>query len=111
MTDALPDEPDTTSEIDWFIFIVGTALLAAGNDLGAAAQDALEYLDHSLGSGFRPGMGQLIPDRMFWAQPDEAAEAAESDEDSAQPPTDAPPADDEPPPLEGFEMHPHDTKH
>jgi hydroxymethylpyrimidine/phosphomethylpyrimidine kinase len=89
-----------------------TALLAAGNDLGAAAQDALEYLDHSLGSGFRPGMGQLIPDRMFWAQPDEAAEAAESDEDSAQPPTDAaPPADDEPPPLEGFEMHPHDTKH
>lgn len=88
-----------------------TALLAAGNDLGAAAQDALEYLDHSLGSGFRPGMGQLIPDRMFWAQPDEAAEAAESDEDSAHPPTDAPPADDEPPPLEGFEMHPHDTKH
>ncbi|CAB5663916.1 bifunctional hydroxymethylpyrimidine kinase/phosphomethylpyrimidine kinase [Comamonas aquatica] len=88
-----------------------TALLAAGNDLGAAAQDALEYLDHSLGSGFRPGMGQLIPDRMFWAQPDEAAEAAESDEDSAQPPTDAPPADDEPPPLEGFEMHPDDTKH
>ncbi len=52
-----------------------TALLAAGNDLGAAAQEALEYLDRSLGSGFRPGMGQLIPDRMFWAQPEEGADA------------------------------------
>lgn len=88
-----------------------TALLAAGNDLGAAVQEALEYLDHSLGSGFRPGMGQLIPDRMFWAQPEEGVEATEADAAPEQPAS----ADDAPaaphPPLEGFVMPSHDTKH
>ncbi len=47
------------------------ALLAVGDDLGQAAQEALEYMDQCLGSAFRPGMGRLIPDRMFWAQPDD----------------------------------------
>ncbi len=28
-------------------------------------------MDQCLGSAFRPGMGRLIPDRMFWAQPDD----------------------------------------
>ena len=91
-----------------------TALLAAGNDLGAAAQEALEYLDRSLGSGFRPGMGQLIPDRMFWAQPEEAAEgadAAQSSEDTLLEPPELPAEQGLQPPLEGFVMPSHDTKH
>lgn len=88
-----------------------TALLAAGNDLGAAAQEALEYLDRSLGSGFRPGMGQLIPDRMFWAQPEEGVEAAESGEDSSSEPSEIPAETGNQPPLEGFVMPFHDTKH
>ena len=78
---------------------------------GAAAQEALEYLDRSLGSGFRPGMGQLIPDRMFWAQPEEGADAAESGEDTAQTLPELPSAEGNPPPLEGFVMPSHDTKH
>lgn len=47
------------------------ALLASGDDLVAATQEALVFLDRSLDAGFRPGMGQVIPDRLFWAQPDE----------------------------------------
>ncbi|MGA8515886.1 MAG: bifunctional hydroxymethylpyrimidine kinase/phosphomethylpyrimidine kinase, partial [Burkholderiaceae bacterium] len=47
------------------------ALLANGDDLVAATKEALVFLDRSLDSGFRPGMGQVVPDRMFWAQPEE----------------------------------------
>lgn len=47
-------------------------LLATGGDageLGAATQEALEFLQLSLEHGFRPGMGCHLPNRMFWAQP------------------------------------------
>lgn len=54
------------------------ALLANGHDLQAATSEALTYLDHSLDAGFHPGMGHIIPDRLFWAQ-------AESDEDTDDP--------------------------
>lgn len=47
------------------------ALLASGDDLVAASQEALVFLDRSLDAGFRPGMGHVVPDRLFWAQPDE----------------------------------------
>ena len=56
-----------------------TALLANGHDLNAAAAEALTYLDQSLSAGFHPGMGQTVPDRMFWAQADETAEDEEAD--------------------------------
>ena len=55
-----------------------TALLAAGADLPSATTEALAYLDHCLDSGFRPGMGHFVPDRMFWAQPDEDDADADS---------------------------------
>ena len=45
-----------------------TALLANGLDLAAATAEALTYLDQALSAGFHPGMGQAVPDRMFWAQ-------------------------------------------
>ena len=50
------------------------ALLAAGSELQAAVSEALSFLDQSLDSGFRPGMGNVVPDRFFWAlpPPDEA---------------------------------------
>ena len=44
------------------------ALLANGHDLQAATAEALTYLDHSLEAGFHPGMGHILPDRLFWAQ-------------------------------------------
>ncbi|MBK7654846.1 MAG: bifunctional hydroxymethylpyrimidine kinase/phosphomethylpyrimidine kinase [Burkholderiaceae bacterium] len=53
------------------------ALLATGEDLGAATLEALGYLDRCLSAGFRPGMGQVVPDRLFWAQP-EAEEAEDT---------------------------------
>lgn len=49
------------------------ALLACGHDLDSAAHEALSYLERSLAQGFAPGMGQTLPNRMFWAiAPDDA---------------------------------------
>ena len=45
------------------------SLLAAGAELQAAVGEALSFLDQSLDSGFRPGMGNVVPDRFFWALP------------------------------------------
>jgi hydroxymethylpyrimidine/phosphomethylpyrimidine kinase len=53
------------------------ALLATGLDLSVASSEALHYLDRCLDEGFRPGMGHVIPDRLFWALPE--AEEGEDD--------------------------------
>ncbi len=45
------------------------ALLATGAELQAAVAEALAFLDQSLDAGFRPGMGNVVPDRFFWALP------------------------------------------
>ena len=74
------------------------ALIASGSDLPAAATEALSYLDRCLDGGFRPGMGNVVPDRLIWAQP-------ESDDDEDDGPDEGRPG------LHGFEMPPHDTKH
>ncbi|WP_162582662.1 bifunctional hydroxymethylpyrimidine kinase/phosphomethylpyrimidine kinase [Variovorax sp. PBS-H4] len=50
------------------------ALLASGTDLAAAATEALSYMDRCLDAGFRPGMGHVLPDRLFWAQSEEDEE-------------------------------------
>jgi len=50
------------------------ALIAGGTDLQAACAEALTYLDQCLDAGFQPGMGHAVPDRMFWAHDDDAAE-------------------------------------
>jgi hydroxymethylpyrimidine/phosphomethylpyrimidine kinase len=47
------------------------ALVATGSDLAAAVTEALSYLDRCLDAGFRPGMGNVVPDRLFWAQADD----------------------------------------
>lgn len=57
------------------------ALLANGHDLQAATAEALTYLDHSLDGGFHPGMGNIVPDRMFWAQADVDDDDGEAVED------------------------------
>jgi hydroxymethylpyrimidine/phosphomethylpyrimidine kinase len=52
------------------------ALLAAGSELHTAVGESLAFLDQALDAGFRPGMGNVIPDRFFWAlPPDEEGEA------------------------------------
>ena len=56
------------------------ALIATGLDLSVAASEALHYLDRCLDEGFRPGMGHVIPDRLFWALP-ESEEGEEGEVD------------------------------
>ena len=48
------------------------ATIANGVDMQEAVRDAQEYTWQSLKLAFRPGMGQHIPDRLFWAREDEA---------------------------------------
>lgn len=59
------------------------AILANGAKLDQAVHEAIEYLDHCLDFGYRPGMGQVVPDRFFWAQPAEEDDAAASASGSA----------------------------
>jgi hydroxymethylpyrimidine/phosphomethylpyrimidine kinase len=73
------------------------ALVATGQDLNTAASEALAYLDQCLDAGFRPGMGHVVPDRMFWAQPD-GDESGELTKEEAQA-------------LQVMDMPAHDTKH
>jgi len=59
------------------------ATIANGVDIQEAVRDAQEYTWQSLKLAFRPGMGQYIPDRLFWAREDETAPGpAEGDADS-----------------------------
>ena len=74
------------------------ALLANGSDLSEAFTESLSYLDRCLEAGFRPGMGHIVPDRLFWAQPE-----LEPQDDSEQNPF--------PPSISNLEPHPNDTKH
>ena len=76
------------------------ALLASGMDLPEATREALAYLDRCLDEGFRPGMGQIVPDRLFWAQPeDESSEEASAEDDNM------------PPGADYFEVPFNETKH
>ena len=64
------------------------ALLASGEELHMATSEALSFLDQALDSGFRPGMGNVIPDRFFWAlpAPEEGDEDAGADALADTPP-------------------------
>ncbi len=52
--------------------------IAGGASVEDAVRDAQDYTWQTLKNGFRGGMGQFIPDRMFWARGDEKDEAAVS---------------------------------
>jgi hydroxymethylpyrimidine/phosphomethylpyrimidine kinase len=56
------------------------ALLASGTELHDAVGEALTFLDQALDAGFRPGMGNVLPDRFFWALP-----AGEDEETQGEP--------------------------
>jgi hydroxymethylpyrimidine/phosphomethylpyrimidine kinase len=57
------------------------AMLANGLDLPDAVREAQDYVWQTLKSAYRPGMGQFIPDRLFWARED----AATPEDDTAPP--------------------------
>ncbi len=79
-----------------------TALLANGHNLQAATAEALTYLDHSLDAGFHPGMGNIVPDRLFWAQ---------TDDDDAMDADDVSEPDDPLLSLPSFDLPNNGTKH
>lgn len=57
------------------------ACLAHGLTIEEALQEAQEYTWQALKHAFRPGMGQFIPDRFFWAR--DEIEATETDFDKS----------------------------
>ena len=65
------------------------ALLGAGAELHAAVGESLTFLDQALDAGFRPGMGNVIPDRFFWALPEGDEVDGEGGEAPAGPADDA----------------------
>jgi hydroxymethylpyrimidine/phosphomethylpyrimidine kinase len=44
------------------------AMLANGLELPEAVREAQDYTWHALQKAYRPGMGQFLPDRLFWAR-------------------------------------------
>ena len=56
--------------------------IAGGASIEDAVRDAQDYTWQTLANGFRPGMGQFIPDRFFWARGDDAAVASEDKPDA-----------------------------
>lgn len=79
------------------------ALLASGAELAAAVGEALQFLDQSLDAGFRPGMGNVIPDRFFWALP--PAEEGEAEAGGEAEPDAEPNGGDKPPPGASRRVH------
>jgi hydroxymethylpyrimidine/phosphomethylpyrimidine kinase len=73
-----------------------TCILAAGTDLEVATREALAYLDQCLNGGFQPGMGKVLPDRLFWAESED-----EDDGDDDHTPATA----------QDFSLPEHQTKH
>jgi hydroxymethylpyrimidine/phosphomethylpyrimidine kinase len=76
------------------------ALLASGAELSAAVGEALQFLDQSLDAGFRPGMGNVVPDRFFWALP-----PADEGQGEGTDETEAESSDDKMPPGASRRVH------
>jgi hydroxymethylpyrimidine/phosphomethylpyrimidine kinase len=56
------------------------ALLAQGIEVGDAVREANDFLAQSLAGGFRMGMGDAMPDRLFWAG-DDGSDTSDDDGD------------------------------
>jgi len=55
------------------------AMLANGLDMPEAVREAQDYTWHTLKKAYRPGMGQFLPDRLFWAREEADAQSEEAD--------------------------------
>ena len=54
------------------------AMLANGLDLAEAVREAQDYTWQTLRKAYRPGMGQFLPDRLFWAREESDAPAEDA---------------------------------
>ena len=55
------------------------AMLANGLDIPEAVREAQDYTWHTLKRAYRPGMGQFLPDRLFWAREESDARGEDAD--------------------------------
>jgi len=55
------------------------AMLANGLDLPEAVREAQDYTWQTLRKAYRPGMGQFLPDRLFWAREDSEKPAEDAE--------------------------------
>lgn len=81
------------------------ALLSVGAEVHSAVGEALSFLDQSLDAGFRPGMGNVVPDRFFWALPTGEDEEGADAGAPAAPDEDATPTLDDTPARPPRRMH------
>ena len=61
------------------------AMVANGLEIPEAVREAQEFTWNALAKAYRPGMGQLLPDRLFWARDDEADSPVAADEPASAP--------------------------
>jgi hydroxymethylpyrimidine/phosphomethylpyrimidine kinase len=69
-TDAWPRLPETYHGSGCTLASAIAATLANGLDLPDAVREAQDYTWQTLRKAYRPGMGQWLPDRLFWARED-----------------------------------------
>jgi len=55
------------------------AMLANGLEMSEAVREAQDYTWHTLKKAYRPGMGQFLPDRLFWAREEADARSEETE--------------------------------
>jgi len=72
------------------------AMLANGLALPEAVREAQDYTWHALERAYRPGMGQHLPDRLFWARDDQDASEQEGPDAEAQSESGAPDSSESP---------------
>ncbi len=68
LSDEWPRLPDIYHGSGCTLASAIAALLANGLTIADAVREAQEFTWQALQYGFRPGMGQHIPDRLFWAR-------------------------------------------
>lgn len=79
-SDAWPRLPGTYHGSGCTLASAIAATIANGLAIGDAVKDAQEYTWQTLRAAFRPGMGQHIPDRLFWAREEDQAGSGGRDE-------------------------------
>jgi len=66
------------------------AMIANGLTLPEAVREAQDYTWHALEKAYRPGMGQHLPDRLFWARDEADGREADAPESIAAEPVESP---------------------
>ena len=72
-TDTWPRLPGSFHGAGGTLAAAVAAMLANGLDMPEAVREAQDYTWNTLKKAYRPGMGQFLPDRLFWAREESEA--------------------------------------